>query len=233
MVVNPAQGLEDSFIDLHIQSGLQDIDGSENLRITISGIPSGAELNKGSRLNESFEFTSSYQLSLSDLEDLKLIPTLNSDNNFNLIVTAETIDADTGDTAQLEFDLPVTVYAVADKTSLTVSNARGSEDTAIALDIQTHLHDQDGSETQHIIISGLPHGALLNQGRLQADGSWKLLVHELTGLTLTPARDSGMSISALTDARTVSTVVENGSTAEVIRSIWMCDWMRLPIFNRV
>ena len=130
----------------------------------------GALLNQG-RL----QADGSWVLVQAQLSGLTLTPAKHSDDDFRLTIRSVSTEGENGSTAEVVDYLDVRVDAVADKPSLTVSNARGDEDTAIALDIQTHLHDQDGSETQHIIISGLPTGALLNQGRLQADGSWKLL----------------------------------------------------------
>src|SRR3546814_6268859 len=67
----------------------------------------------------------------------------------------------TGDTATQTATIDLTVTAVADAPALTASDASGSEDTAIPLDIQAALTDTDGSEALSISITGLPDGARL------------------------------------------------------------------------
>ncbi|WP_181846527.1 Ig-like domain-containing protein, partial [Thalassospira profundimaris] len=65
--------------------------------------------------------------------------------------------------------------------------ASGSEDNAIALDIDAGL--TDSSETLTITISGVPDGATLSAGTDNGDGTWTLSSGDLEGLTITPADD--------------------------------------------
>src|SRR3546814_10350229 len=73
----------------------------------------------------------------------------------------------TGDTATQTATIDLTVTAVADAPALTASDASGSEDTAIPLDIQAALTDTDGSEALSISITGLPDGARLRSEDLR------------------------------------------------------------------
>ena len=67
---------------------------------------------------------------------------------------------------------------------------RGTEDTAIALDITSALTDTDGSETLTVTVSDIPAGADLSAGTVNPDGSVTLTPAQLNGLTITPATDS-------------------------------------------
>ncbi|PKR47254.1 hypothetical protein CU041_20260, partial [Thalassospira povalilytica] len=67
------------------------------------------------------------------------------------------------------------------------SNASGSEDSAIALDIDAGL--TDSSEVLSVTISGVPDGATLSAGTDNGDGTWTLNPEQLEGLTITPADD--------------------------------------------
>ena len=60
-------------------------------------------------------------------------------------------------TVENDETIDVTVDAVADAPTLTVADATGNEDSAIALSIASSLTDTDGSESlSDITISGLP-----------------------------------------------------------------------------
>ena len=142
---------------LDITSELQDIDGSETLSITVSGLPEGAVLSAG-QPNEDGSWT----LDPSDLADLTLtVPS--TAESFGLSVTATSTEDD-GDTASISTSVGVTVDDVASDPSLNLTDAVGTEDQPIPLDISAALTDTDGSESLSITLSGIPDGALLKSG---------------------------------------------------------------------
>jgi hypothetical protein len=100
---------------------------------------------------------------------------------------------------------------VADAPDLAVSNASGSEDTAISLDITSALTDTDGSESLSITISGVPTGAVLSAGTNNNDGTWTLESGDLAGLTFTPAAN----FDGTTNLTVTATAIEadGGDTA--------------------
>src|SRR5690606_39778090 len=152
LVLPDASGKEDQPIALDIASGLTDLDGSESLSITISGVPDGAELSAGTDNGDG-----TWTLSADDLDGLTITPPANSDADFQLTVTATSTDG--GDTATTVGTIDVSVAADADAPTLTVQDASGTEDQPIALDIASGLTDLDGSESLSITISGVPDGA--------------------------------------------------------------------------
>ncbi len=100
-------------------------------------------------------------------------------------MTAESTDG--ADTATTVNTIDVTVTGEADAPTLTVADASGAEDSAIALTVSSSL--TDSSETLEVTISGVPTGASLSAGTDNGDGTWTLTQAQLAGLTLTPPAD--------------------------------------------
>ncbi|MBL8699191.1 MAG: hypothetical protein JNK67_12505, partial [Alphaproteobacteria bacterium] len=180
-----AAGGEDGAIALSIASSLTDTDGSESLSILISGVPAGATLSAGTANPDG-----TWTLTSGQLSGLTITPPANSDADFTLTVVSTATESDGGDTAHTTTMLAVTVAADADAPSLSASAASGTEDTAIALSITSALTDTDGSESQSILISGVPAGATLSAGTANPDGTWTLSSGQLSGLTITPPANS-------------------------------------------
>ena len=206
LTTQSATGDEDTEIALNIQSTLNDTDGSETNHLIISQVPVGAKLTQGIRQSDG-----TWRLDPADLDDLKVISPLNSDADFTLKVTSISTEARDGSTASTEQDLIVTVNAIADTPTLTTQSATGDEDTAIALNIQSTLNDDDGSETNHLIISQVPTGATLNKGTERSDGTWRLTPAELNNLTITPPLNSDVDFTL--KVTSISTETRDGSTA--------------------
>ncbi|WP_412558770.1 Ig-like domain-containing protein [Thalassospira sp. MIT1370] len=176
--VADASGSEDSAIALDIDAGLTD--SSEVLSITISGVPDGATLSAGTDNGDG-----TWTLSPDQLEGLTITPAEDFSGSFDLGVTAQSVDGE--DIATTTGSITVDVAGVADAPTLDVSDASGSEDNAIALDIYADL--TDSSEVLAVTISGVPHGATLSAGTDNGDGTWTLSPDQLEGLTITPAED--------------------------------------------
>ena len=94
-----------------------------------------------------------------------------------------------GETTELTVTLHVS--AVADPARLIARDVVGDEDTAIELNIEAALSDNDGSERLTAVrILGVPDGAQLSAGVNNGDGTWSLHPDDLPGLTVTPAENS-------------------------------------------
>ncbi|MBC04980.1 tandem-95 repeat protein, partial [Thalassospira sp.] len=176
--VSDASGNEDSAIALNIDAGLTD--SSETLTVTISGVPDGATLSAGADNGDG-----TWTLGSDQLEGLTITPAEDFSGSFDLGVTATS--ADGTDVATTTDRITVDVAGVADAPTLDVSDAGGSEDSAIALDIDAAV--TDSSETLTVTISGVPDGATLSAGTDNGDGTWTLGSDQLEGLTITPAED--------------------------------------------
>ncbi len=94
--VNPD---EDTSVNLGINASLSDLDGSEVLTISLSGLPPGAKITDGV-LNSVFAVT---DISAWNLASIRVKPALNDNTDFNLTVTATstTPNADTKQVVEL------------------------------------------------------------------------------------------------------------------------------------
>ena len=207
-----ASGGEDSTIGLGITATLVDTDGSENLEIVISDVPTGATLSAGTDNGDG-----SWTLTAAELTGLALSPPAHSDNDFTLTVAATATEAVNGNSASTVDNVNVTLNAVADAPTLTVQDAVGDEDTAIPLNISAGLVDTDGSEILEIVISNVPQSVSLSAGTDNGDGSWTLTPAQLAGLTLTPPTHSDTDFTLTVTAAT--TEAANGDSASTVDSI--------------
>ncbi len=181
LVVTDASGLEDSPIALEISPTLSDTDGSETISVTVSNVPDGATLSAGIDNGDG-----SWTLTAEQLDGLSVTPPSNFSGSFDLDISATATEAD-GDSITTESSsLTVNVEGVADTPSLEVSDASGTEDSPISLDISSTLADSDGSETITVVVSNVPEGASLSAGVDNGDGSWTLNSNQLDGLSVTP-----------------------------------------------
>ncbi|HYF85801.1 beta strand repeat-containing protein, partial [Azospirillum sp.] len=215
LTVSAATGNEDTGIPLTITPALTDLDGSESLTITISGIPAGASLSNtaGDALVIG---NGSITLTPAQLAGLKITPPLNSDVDFDLTVTATAKDGVAAPVSVAQ-TLRVTVNAVTDMPTLAVQAARGNEDSAIPLTISPALTDTDGSEALSVTIAGVPAAATLSAGTpiTQTDGTttWTLTPAQLTGLTITPPLNSDVDFDL-----TVTAIAKDGTAVAATKS---------------
>ncbi|WNJ98133.1 LamG-like jellyroll fold domain-containing protein [Thalassospiraceae bacterium LMO-JJ14] len=180
-------GLEDGAIPLNISANLTDTDGSEDLSITIAGVPNGAQLSAGTKNPDG-----SWTLSGAQLDGLTLTPAADTSGNFSLTVTATSTEND-GDSSSVTGLMNVSVDAVADAPTLILHNAAGFEDDAIPLEISTAA--TGGDEIVGVTISGVPNGASLSAGIDNGDGTWTLTEAQLDGLTITPPDSSNANFN--------------------------------------
>ena len=130
-------GAEDSWIQLHLDSALTDTDGSETLSITITGVPEGAILSPGTDLGDGVWSATPAQLPL-----VCILPPDDFSGDINMTLSVTSTEND-GDSATTVKDFSVEVTAVADTPTVTVSDASGTEDQPISLDISSALTDTD------------------------------------------------------------------------------------------
>ncbi len=207
--------------DLDIASSLQDTDGSESLSITIDNLPDGAVLLDASG-NEITITDGSADLTAGQLEGLTIQVPVGADD-FNLDVSATSTEND-GDTntvsTTLSVDVP-TIDFTAEGATVEVSDVTGSEDTAIALDIDIAQLDTDGSESMTITISDIPDGAVLHDAGGNVititGGSADVTADQLEGMTITPPANSNEDFSLTVTATT--TEESTGETSTTTASI--------------
>ncbi|MFV3073750.1 beta strand repeat-containing protein, partial [Niveispirillum fermenti] len=194
LVALPAAGLANSPIPLVVAPVLNDLDGSEQLSITITGVPSGGVLNHGTLAAIAADGSTSWSLSPGQLVGLTLTPPHNYSGILDLTVRATATETSGGSQASATSHIAVTVapgLGLPDlghsDLSVSLGAAIGIEGQALPLNLLTGLSTVAlAADVNTVLVSGLPAGATLNHGALQANGSYLLTLADLTGLTLTP-----------------------------------------------
>jgi|AGTN01.3.fsa_nt_gi hypothetical protein len=158
-----AVGVEDKFVALNISAALQDTDGSENITVTITGMPAELDLYQGDdqtgtlltpNADGSYTFMASgpdanaaLKGMLADLRIYGLAANSNVDSygtatsnntawnaaDFTLKVTAKTTETANDDTAEVSNNINVRVFGDADTPFAAVVEG-ATRDTAIAVD---------------------------------------------------------------------------------------------------
>ena len=179
-------------------------DSAATTVVIIGNLPVGATLSAGIDNGNG-----TYTLTPAQLAGLTLSAPLYFSGDISLNVTAtSSLNGQTqSGSATLDFD----VSGVATVPNLSIANATGSEDSAIALTINASVVDADGSETLSVVVGNVPAGATLSAGVNNGDGTWTLTPAQLAGLQFIPALhfsgDVQLSITAIS--------AENGTTAAV------------------
>ena len=134
-----ASGNEDTAVALDISAALSDLDGSETLSITISGVPSGATLSAGTGIGGG-----AWSLSPADLSGLTITPPPDFNGEFDLTVTATATETSNGDAASTSETFTVHVRPVNDAPVAGADAFSGTEDTPITGNVLGNDSDVDG-----------------------------------------------------------------------------------------
>nr|WP_275670510.1 Ig-like domain-containing protein [Paracraurococcus ruber] len=188
-----AAGDEDTAIPLDLRAVLMDTDGSETLAVSLLGVPAGAMLSAGTQ-----QADGSWRIAAADLPGLTLTPPRDFAGTLSLTLRATSTEAANGAAATTNHAFTVQVAPVADQASIGISGA-GEEDRWIAIRGSVATTDIDGSEQlgDTVIVSGVPAGAVLNQGTQIAPGRWEVARAGLEDGTLAirPPADSDDDIT--------------------------------------
>ncbi|GEM_PF-779490 len=224
LTMNDVSGFEDNQINLNIDASPANPGGTENISITITGIPTGWAVIGSGTYNPA---TGTWTLNVPNGQSYNggpfFIPPANSDADINdLSVTVTTTDTTTGLTSVTTGTIDVIVDAVADVPNLTAADANGFEDTDIPLNINFSLNDNDGSEELTAVqISGVPAGFTLVGGTDLGGGVWSVPPANINTLSLRgPNGYSGSvpltittTVTEVNTTDTETTLANNVSTA--------------------
>ena len=207
----PAHGTENQWVDLSssLHAALTDTDGSEGISIVLAGVPDGAVLNHGFNNGDG-----SWRLDAADLPTLKILMPTDFNGQQTMTLQALTWEKDGSDGLKTATaSVTVTVDAAAETPSVSVTSARGNEDSAIALTISADVVHALGSDhIDHVTIAGMPAGAVLNHGHDNGDGSWTLAAGDLNGLTITPPSHSDVAFTL----QVTATAAETDSSSHAV-----------------
>ncbi|MGI9227169.1 MAG: hypothetical protein ACR2PU_00100, partial [Gammaproteobacteria bacterium] len=198
--VENAAGDEDSAISLDVSAALTDTDGSESLIIEIKDIPEGATLSDGANIFSATASSTSVDISEWNYDNLTITPVSNSDTDFNLKVSATSIEQSNNNTATTEATLTVSVTAVNDAPD------------GISLDGNTISENIDGAVvgtvTTSDVDSGDTHIYSVSDDRFEVvnDGSGNMQLKVKDGQSFNYEKDSSVEVTVTsTDASGMST----------------------------
>ncbi len=170
---------EDTATFLSFRAGLFDTDGSESFFYVVSGVPSGATLDRGTLVD------GKYTLSDREIQVLRtrFLPPKDYSGTVQLVVSAIAIEQINNNTAVISRGLSVIISPVTDTPAIFDDQAnnpnfnrgiysdglfvRTQEDTPIALNVHQNFltSDKDGSETiDKFILTGIPQGVQIITG---------------------------------------------------------------------
>ncbi|WP_368667259.1 beta strand repeat-containing protein, partial [Roseomonas sp. 18066] len=225
----PIVGAEDVPITLPITLGA--LGSQETVSLNISGLPTGATLSAGTHNGDG-----SYTLTQAQLAGLTL--TAPDPGNTTLHVTATVTDNGSHTTASTTAHVALNVIDVPDVPTINLPSIPiiGREDSPIMLPIG--LSSLNLGSLASVNISGLPAGASLSVGLLQADGSYTLdpsnLLNNLLNLSIT-APDPGtipLKITvSVTEPITNTTVKAIAALPITIQNVADAPTITLPAGN--
>ena len=194
---------EDSLIFLNISSSLNDLDGSENLKLYIKGVPSGAILNAGMKIEDE------WVVEQKDIKALALLPQENISGSFDLEI--KSLSTDSLDEYSVTKSFNININEVVDTPILNIADCL-IKDAQAHLAIQAVLQDLDGSESLSITLNGIPQTASLSAGILNDDGSYTLSQDELVNLKITnlDGENFDIKVSAISsDGTSSKSIIKN------------------------
>ncbi|MEO5363500.1 MAG: hypothetical protein H7838_07740 [Magnetococcus sp. DMHC-8] len=172
-----ASTMEDTAVALDLNLAITDPGGASFTagEVILTGVPSGATLNKGVAGPNNTWIISGAELQVSGtngsgqpeawtIPGLQMTPAANAGEDFSLGVQM-TIHGESGPQVIGMNPIQVTVTPQADQADITATQ------TGSGTDLQFALTDVDGSEfvDGHLVLTGLPDGATLNLGAAGAD----------------------------------------------------------------
>ncbi|MCB1449639.1 MAG: type I secretion C-terminal target domain-containing protein, partial [Nitratireductor sp.] len=223
-----AAGYEDTIIPLVVDVRLVDNDGSEALgNVVISGIPAGAQIVNGAGAPlGTITGVGEVTVTVAQLSQLHIIPPANSNDDFDLTITASSTELPQGlpgdgDTVIGTATLHVEVIGVADPANIAAVAVNGNEDQPIALGaaVAASLADVDGSETLYFVIAGLPAGVVPSAGTY-IGGSWQVDAADMATLTVpAPANFSGDYVADYAPSLQISAITQENDGSQTSVSV--------------
>ncbi len=190
-----AAGEQHTEYALDVATAAADGDGSEDVVITVAGLPEGAALSAGTDNGDG-----SWTLEPAELDGLTLSVPSGGPDSFELVVTSTATEAD-GDTQTASTTLTIGAAPIEQV------DASGVEDTAIPLTVTL----PDVKPDDEIVIGGVPDGAVLSAGVDNGDGTWTLTPAEADGLTVTPPADSDLDFDLTVTLRSTDVQTTTGT----------------------
>jgi large repetitive protein len=193
----------------------------ETVRITFTGLPTGASLSSASATiidlgGGSWQFTGT----MAQANAIFFIPANNYVGVATIGMSAVAIDGASISTMPNVDSMMITVTAAADAPVLQTNPVQGPVSTSLSMNLFAFLSDTNGSETLTVDLMNVPAGAIFSSGTNLGGGAWQFTAAQLQDLTVTLApgtTDTNISVTATsTEASNGSTAVSNGSIAVTV-----------------
>jgi large repetitive protein len=212
VIVADAGGSEDAPVSLAGLGGaLRDVDGSEVLSFVLTGVPADATLSAGVRQSDG-----SWKLRPDQLPGLTLNPPANFSGSYSLTLTAVSTETSNGASARTSASFTVGIDPVVDAGTIS-GTSTGAEDSIIVIRPTFVTPDASESWSALSLVSGVPAGASLSQGREIAPGTWEVATTELQAgrVTVRPPEHSDADFTLTIKA----TLTDAGNGTSVSREV--------------
>ncbi|KAA2212469.1 hypothetical protein [Teichococcus oryzae] len=181
LTVSDRSGMEDTRLPLNLQAALLDHDGSEQLTVTISGLPEGFTLSRGVSLSGG-----QWRVSGHELAGLELLPAANWNGNVTLVAEAVSREAGSGSSASVMESFRIVLSAVNDAPVLELAAAVRAEagGTAVPALGGANAADVDSAYLSGAVVSlsGALVGDMLNIGGFELTAQGGRLMIGGTGI---------------------------------------------------
>jgi hypothetical protein len=158
---------ENTAVPFQVGAALSDIDGSEQLAISVKGVPAGARLTDGVHTFSATAGSTVADITGWNLGSLSFLPPQEAGGTFSLLVVATSSETATGGTASIVVTLPLKIIATNDAPVAQASTVTGKEDAAYVF----AWSDFQASDVDNIALA-LTVTTLPASGKLQRfDGS--------------------------------------------------------------
>ena len=198
---------EDAAASFSIGAGLQDLDGSETLALSIGNVPVGATLSDGTHTFTAADGNGTVDVTTWDLANLQIAAPAQSDADFDLVVTVTATEGANADQALATETIKVQITAEADPpvlsapTVITVNEDMQSGVFAVA----GTLVDTDGSELIQVSVTDIPVGVTISDGSKSFTATANTTHVGITGwkldnLSVTPPTNSDQDFALTIEA---------------------------------
>lgn len=229
-----AIGVEDQWVAIDIDAALIDTDGSENLSVTISGVPAGMTLSAGTVIATAGDGTTTWQLdpATDDLHALKLTGLApNSDADFDLVVRATATENGDGApvgtaTATREVTVNVQVLSDADKPVVSVIQDTQTIDEDAWFNLATQISGgySDAANADHAAVTATAGETGSVQGEATSADSSETLTYRITANQDSRiTTDGGLTVKDFAAGQTIEVTAAQIASGKVLIS-GVEDW---------
>ena len=187
---------EDTAGGIDLAAALVDVDSSETLALSVTGLPVGATISDGT--NTFVSTGAEVDITGWNQDALSVTPTTDDHSDFNLVFNATTTEASNSDTATVSKTVVVTVNPVMDAPVSADGNLwlKQADSYTFSSDDFSFTDVDSGDSLQSITITGLPASGSLTLNDVAVTANQEIALADITSLKYTaPTTDPDVSFS--------------------------------------